>query len=170
MIMDKLHKDKKVTFNKAKAKQVIGWCEYVDLPEWDIKGLVAKIDTGAKTSSLDVDHIELLPGRKMVKFNVVLSKHTKAKKVSICAKLSRISKVKASPIHNEERFFVKTKLKLGEIEKEIELNLIDRSNMVYRMLIGRSAIKNDFLVDAARSHMLSPIKKKRRIQNKIGEK
>ncbi len=168
--MEKLTNNKKVLSDKKKTKLVIGWSECVDLPEWDISGLTVKIDTGAKTSSLDVDHIELLPGRKSVRFNVVLSKNAKSKKVSICAKLSRISKVKSSPAHTEERYFVKTKMKLGEIEKEIELNLIDRSNMVYRMLIGRSAIKYDFLVDVARSHMLSPFKKIRRIQNKAGIK
>ncbi len=74
--------------------------------------------------------------------------------------------MKASPIHNEERFFVKTKMKLGPVEKEIELNLIDRSNMVYRMLIGRSALKGDFMVDVSHTHILSHPKKKRKLQTK----
>ena len=149
---------------KLKIKDIIGWNEFIDLPEWGIKGLRAKADTGAKTSSLDVDHIELLPGGKKVKFNVVLSKRTRARKVSLIAPLSRVAKVKASPIHDEERFFVKTKMKLGKVKKEIELNLINRSNMVYRMLIGRTALKGDFLVDVARTHILSHPKKKRKLK------
>lgn len=146
---------------REKNKTTVGWNELVDLPTWSIKGLRAKIDTGAKTSSLDVDHIELI-GDNKVKFNVVLSKRTRARKVSVIAKISKIAKVKSSPIHNEERVFVKTKLKLGPVEKEIELNLIDRSNLVYRMLIGRSALKPDFLVDVSHSHLLSKKKTKKR--------
>ncbi len=77
--------------------RTIGWNEFIDLPEWKIEGLRAKIDTGARTSSLDVDHIELLPGGKKVKFNVVLSKRTRAKKIALTAKLSRISKSEGQP-------------------------------------------------------------------------
>ena len=52
---------------KCNKKLTIGWCERINLPEWKIKGLRTKIDTGAKTSALDVDHIKLL-SKKKVKF------------------------------------------------------------------------------------------------------
>ena len=145
---------KKKSKKKRIAKDCIGWLEYVDFPDWKIKGVTAKVDTGAKTSSLDVDHIEILSGNR-VHFNVVLSKKPTLKKVSLTAKLSRIAKVKSSPIHHEERVFVKTKIVAGPFKKEIEINLIDRSNMVYRMLLGRSAIKDCFLVDVAHKYVLS---------------
>jgi hypothetical protein len=55
-----------------KSKITVGWRESISLPDWHIPKLRAKIDTGAKTSAIDVDQIELLPGRK-VRFDVVLS-------------------------------------------------------------------------------------------------
>lgn len=137
---------------------LMGWLERVDFPDWQIKGVKAKVDTGAKTSSLDVDHIEITKDNR-VRFNVVLKKTPFVKKIPLSAKISRIAKVKSSPIHNEHRIFVKTLIKIGEVEQEIELNLINRSNMVYRMLIGRSAIPDHFHIDPAHKYILS--KKKR---------
>jgi len=135
-------------------KYIAGWSEHIDLPDWKIYGLRAKLDTGARTSALDVDHIEWLPDGH-VKFTVVLSKRPKAKRVSVVAKVSRIAKVKSSPVHKEKRVFVKTTLKLGPVTKEIEINLVDRSSMVYRILLGRSALKNEFTVDVEHSNLLT---------------
>jgi len=139
-------------------KLSLGWLERVSFPNWHISGIKAKIDTGARTSSLDVDHITRLD-KKKVRFNVVLSKTPKLKKITITARVSRIAKVKSSPIHHEERIFVMADINLGPVRKEIEVNLIDRSNMVYRMLLGRSAIKGEFLVDVSRKYLLSKKKK-----------
>lgn len=143
---------------KNNEKIVIGWNEHVDLPDWGIFGLPVKIDTGAKTSSLDVDHIEVLDDG-WVSFFVVLRKKPKVLRKRVNAKVSRISKVKASPVHREKRFFVTTQITIGGITKEIELNLVDRSNMVYRMLLGRSAIKENFLVDVEHANLLGQKKR-----------
>ena len=143
---------------KRNKKRLIGWLEHVDFSNWGIEGVKAKIDTGATTSSLDVDHIEIMPGGK-VSFNLVVTKKPRIKKISLIEKLSRVAKVKASPIHNVERVFVKTQIKMGKLVKEIEVNLIDRSNMTYRMLLGRSALKGSFLVDVGRKYMLTTNRK-----------
>lgn len=150
----------------SKEKVLIGWSEYMDFPDWGIKHLHAKIDTGARTSALDVDHIEMLPHHR-VRFNIVLTKRAKKRITHIVtADISRISYVKSSPIHKEKRIFVKTLIKLGPIAKEIEINLVDRSNMVYRMLLGRSALKSDFLVDVEHASLLSSEKKKVTVKKK----
>jgi len=127
-------------------KTLIGWCEYISLPDWKFAKIKAKVDTGAKTSSLDVSHIEYLSNKK-VRFHVRTSQRSTRKHKVIIAPISRISHVQASPSHREKRIFVKTHIKIGAVEKKIEINLVDRSNMNYRMLLGRTALKENFLVD-----------------------
>lgn len=134
-----------------KYKKVIGWREYVDLPDWGILRLKAKIDTGARTSSLHVEDVKELPGNK-ISFYVVLGKNKKRKK--IIATPVRQGKVKSSIGIRTHRWYVMTKLRLGSIERKIKINLIGRDEMNFRMLIGRTAIEDDFLVDAAHGYIL----------------
>lgn len=137
-----------------KPKQTIGWYEYADFPEWKIKQLKTKIDTGAKTSSLHVENI-VYDGLRRVSFTVVQSikDHTKRTRVK-SADVVRIARVKASPIHREKRIVVKTIISIGQIRKPIEINLVDRSEMKFRMILGRTMLKGDFIVDVSRSNML----------------
>lgn len=143
-------------------KVVIGWSEYVDFPEWGIKGIKAKIDTGARTSSIHVDSFELLPRRK-VRFNVVLSRTDSNKTTEVVAPYTRIGRVKSSTGHASDRIFVKTRISLGHFTETVELNLVDRKKMKFRMLLGRSAFRHHFLVDVSRSYILT---KKKKIKTK----
>jgi len=133
-------------------KILVGWNEFVDLPDWGIQRLGAKIDTGARSSALHVEDLEILP-RGRVRFRVVVHREHRDRHVSVVAPISRRGRVRSSNGQFDQRFFVKTTLKLGPVEKEIEMSLVDRGHMIHRMLLGRTTLDGDFLVDVSRRHV-----------------
>lgn len=142
-------------------KVVIGWSEHVDFPEWHISDLHAKIDTGARTSALHVENLQIL-GHGYVKFDVILSRKYRHRRVHVRERVTKWAKVRSSTGHYTMRCFVKTTIRLGYIEKEIELSLISRERMQFRMLIGREALQKDFLVDVSKRRVLSDGRKRKK--------
>lgn len=140
---------------------VVGWREYVTLPEWGVGGVLAKIDTGARTSALHVANIEDLPGDR-VRFEVVLSRTDPARRIPVVADLVRVARVKPSTGIHQHRHVVATSMKLGPVEKTIEVSLVCRKSMLCRMLIGRSALDDDFLVNSSRRYIFGKPKRVRR--------
>src|SRR5262245_10726870 len=141
-------------------RQIVGWAEYVDFPEWGIRGLRAKSDTGARSSSLHVENLERLSGGR-VAFDVVLGRKAEARRVRVTTRLARESAVKSSRGVPESRPFVSTVVRLGDHERRIELNLVDRGTMIHRMLLGRTALEG-FLVDVGHRYLLGPRKRRSR--------
>lgn len=141
---------------------IIGWTEYIDFPDWDIKGLKAKVDTGARTSALHVENIEKHKGG-YVTFDVMLHRKKHDKRQPVRSKIVKTARVRSSSGHYSERFFVQTSIRLGTVEKEIEFSLVCRKGMLFRMLLGRKALERDFWVDVSRRNLLSrrPKKKKK---------
>jgi len=123
-----------------------------------LRDIRAKVDTGAKSSSLHVENIEELPGNK-VQFEVVLSRKDSDKRKRVCADISRHTRVKSTSGEYAKRYFVKTRIKIGEIEKEIELNITNRGAMIHRMLLGRTSLEGTFLVDVSKKELLKVGKK-----------
>lgn len=140
---------------------VIGWTEAVDLPEWGIRGLRAKVDTGARSSALHVENIRELP-RDQVAFEVVLHRRRRDRRVRVRARVSRRGRVRSSNGHLSERLFVRTRLRLGGVEKEIEVSLVGREKMIHRMLLGREALAGPFLIDVDHRLLQSRRKPRRR--------
>lgn len=139
----------------APEKVQIGWREWIDLPEWGLH-LKAKIDTGARSSSLDVENIERLDDRR-IRFDVhQLRKTDRIKTVE--AEILRESKVRSSNGQSQKRFVVKTRIRLAGIEKDIHITLSSRRKMLHRMLLGREALKEHFLIDAGVDHLVTPAK------------
>lgn len=133
---------------------IIGVTEYVDIPEWRILRLRAKIDTGARSSALHVENIrELASGR--VRFDVRLSRSQSERRVTVESKVARRGRVRASNGEVETRIFVLIRLRIGPIERDVELSLVDRGRMIFRMLIGRRALAHAFLVDPSRRYVLN---------------
>jgi hypothetical protein len=126
---------------------VIGWSEFVDLPDWGIRGLRAKVDTGARTSALHVERVEEQP-RGRVRFEVVLDRQTPGR-IRVEARVRRRARVRSSSGHWTTRVFVATRLELGPLGREVEIGLVDREQMIHRMLLGRSALAG-CLVDPVR--------------------
>jgi hypothetical protein len=140
---------------------VIGWTELVDLPEWGVKRLRAKVDTGARTSALHVENIEELP-RGFVRFDVVLHREKRDRRVHVKAKISRSTGVRSSSGHREHRLFVETTLRLGPLEKRVEISLVDRQKMRHRMLLGRAALTGPLRIDVNRRMVLSPTRPRKK--------
>lgn len=146
----------------AADRLVVGWREFVGLPEWGIRALRAKIDTGARTSALHVDDIRHLPGGK-VSFDVVLGRSENPRKVHVvAAERVRIARVRPSSGVEQHRHVVATTLRLGPVERTIEISLVDRGPMLCRMLVGRAALGDDVLVDPQRAYLLGRKRTRRR--------
>ncbi|UCH27876.1 MAG: ATP-dependent zinc protease [Trueperaceae bacterium] len=149
---------------------IIGRTEYIALPRWGIFGLRAKIDTGARSSALHVEQIELLPQRQ-VAFDVVIRQKGKGKRTRVSAQIIRESFVRSSTGERDKRLFVETTLRLGPIERRIEISLVDRAAMIHRMLLGRNALTGPILIDVNSTYRLGRPKKpstKKKHLNKQG--
>jgi hypothetical protein len=135
--------------------RIIGVAEYVDFPDWGVRGLSARVDTGARTSALHVENLQLLPESR-VRFEVRLRRDDSDARVWVETKVSRRSPVRSSTGQTETRIFVKAHVRLGGREQQIEVGLVDRRHMLYRMLLGRSALEGHFLVDVTKRYALGP--------------
>lgn len=147
---------------------VIGWQEYVALPEWGIRSILAKADTGARTSAIDVANIQHVDDDH-VEFDVVPLRSKPREPVHVRAAISRISKVKSSFGQDHNRYFILTTMRIGPVEKEVELSLVCRKKMRCRMLLGRRTLAPEFLVDPSQSYVFgrpSTRKKKSSTKNK----
>ena len=132
---------------------IIGVTEFVDIPAWRISSLRAKIDTGARSSALHVENIREL-GAGRVRFDVRLSRNQSERRVTVEAPIARRGRVRPSSGQLEARIFVAVNVRIGPVEREIELSLVDRGRMIFRMLIGRRALAHAFLVDPSRRYVL----------------
>jgi len=141
-----------VTSDRAEPR-IIGVAEFVDFPDWGVRDLSARIDTGARTSALHVENVRLLAGSR-VSFDVRLRRDDPTARVSVETKVSRCTPVRSSSGQNESRVFVKAHVRLGGREQQIEVGLVDRRHMMYRMLLGRSALEGHFLVDVTKRYAL----------------
>lgn len=139
---------------------VIGWKEYLDLPELGVFGLKAKVDTGARTSALHVADLTVVEPREDgsadVEFAVPLDRRDPGRTVTARARMLRSVKVTDSGGGAEVRPVIETELVLGPVRKRILLTLTDRTGMLFRMLLGRKALQDDFLVDVAARYLTRP--------------
>ena len=145
-------------------KAVIGWSVDVGFPDWDIPPVRAKVDTGARTSALHVEDLVRLPHGR-VSFDVIVGRKPPYKRVSVCAHVVKWGRVRSSTGHYTTRCFVRTRVRIGPIGKEIEVSLVSRERMLYRMLLGRKALEKDFLIDVSRRRT-PKLKKKRKAKKK----
>lgn len=136
----------------------IGWKEYLDLPEMGIFRLKAKVDTGARTSALHVDSlnvVETLPdGTEIAEVELGIDRRRPGRRVAARVALLGRLRVKDSGGHPELRPYIETELVLGPVRKRIRLTLTDRSGMLFRMILARKALEGDFLVDTSRKYLL----------------
>lgn len=133
---------------------IIGWREHVGLPAWGVSAIMAKIDTGARTSAIHVDNIRELPGGR-VTFDVIMSRKIPQRCVPVTAWISRVTYVRTSIGLKQRRYVVSTEVQIGPLLKEIELSLVCRKHMICRMLLGRSALGDEFLVDVSRRYLFN---------------
>jgi len=140
----------------SSTQTVLGWREWVSLPDLGIPAIKAKIDTGAKTSSLHAFRIE--PFSKGAEERIRFWLHPLRKKQDIeliCEAEIRDKRiVKDSGGHTEERYVIETGVHVGAHKWNIELTLTSREDMMFRMLLGRSAIiDGNMVIDPTASYV-----------------
>ena len=141
---------------KNKILPIVGWRELVHLPELGLSGIPAKIDTGARTSSLHANVLEEFErdGEKFLRFAVDFPQQ---KVRQICEAVHvDIRGITSSNGDTQYRYVIKTPLKIGDVKFRAEISLADRSDMKFPMLIGRSSLRRRFVVDSGYSWLQTP--------------
>jgi len=134
----------------------IGWREWVTLPELGIPAIKAKIDTGARTSALHTASLEIFTakGAKKVRFQIHPLQKNNDIVITCTTDVIDERVVRDSGGHAENRVVIKTPIKIGDREWPIEITLTNREDMLFRMLLGRTALVNGgFLVVPGRSYL-----------------
>lgn len=143
---------------------MVGWREWVSLPDLGIEQIKAKVDTGARTSALHA--FEVRPdseaGRDRVEFLMHPLQKDNDTVITCVADVLDRRTVTDSGGHKEERYVIGTTLSIGHHSWPIEMTLTSRDDMLFRMLLGRTAIKNRAQVDPARSYLIGKKKRKTR--------
>lgn len=152
-----MQKDTTTTQSSVQQLSVIGWREQVALPELGIPEVKAKIDTGARSSALHAFDIEMFQrnGKSMVRFKVHPYQRDAHRTVIAEAELLGQRQVRNSGGHVQLRPVIETTVQINGYVFPIELTLTNRDVMGFRMLLGRQAVRQRFLVDAGQSFLHS---------------
>jgi hypothetical protein len=137
----------------AKPLMVVGWRELVSLPEIGLANIPAKIDTGARTSALNARVIETFAkgDTTMVRFAALWNGQEQVCEAPVVDRRS----VRSSNGEMQERFVIKTPLRIGKLICKVEVTLADRSEMQFPMLVGRTALRRRMVVDSSHSWVQS---------------
>jgi hypothetical protein len=133
----------------------LGWRERLALPQFGIGSLKAKLDTGARTSSLHVDRLDTFTrdGQTWLRFMVGLGRRS-SRQVECEAPACDRRVVVDTGGGRSERWFIRTEVMLAGQRFEVDINLTDRRHMLFPMLLGRTAMAGRFMVDPALSYTL----------------
>lgn len=142
----------------TKPQPLIGWREWVRLPELTATPIKAKIDTGARTSSLHAFDLSVTEknGKEWAKFEIHPIQRSKRDRTAVRARVRGYKKVRSSTGHTQRRPVIRTTFGIGDVEYEIDVTLTSRDEMGFRMLLGRAAVQRRFLVDPGRSFLHPP--------------
>jgi hypothetical protein len=138
---------------------LLGWREWIALPELGLTIVKAKVDTGARTSTLHAFYVDgFHRGRQSyVRFGV----HPLQKRTDVVVHGEAVvidqRRVTDSGGHREDRYVIRTRVVLAGREWPIEITLTNRETMRFRMLLGRTALAGRAQVDPARSFLTGRI-------------
>lgn len=130
-------------------KFIVGAIESCALPALGIDEINVRIDTGAKTSSLHVDNIAKITkdNKPWVQFDIHPDIHNVAQTTRCESPLADIRSIKSSNGEVEERYIIRTVLRLNQQQWEIDISLTNRADMSFLMLLGREGMGSRLLVD-----------------------
>lgn len=139
----------------VRSATTIGWREWVGLPALDTPWIKAKIDTGARSSSLHAFDLERFErdGAPWVRFSVHPWQRSDLDAHSVEVPVVDWRSVRSSSGQTDRRPVIRTGLRIGDSVHDVEVTLARRDEMGFRMLVGREALRRRFLVDPGRSYL-----------------
>jgi hypothetical protein len=143
--------------SSSSSRPLIGWREWLILPDLGISAIKAKIDTGARSSALHAIHIQPFDreGRTWLRFQVHPVQRDSDRTITAEAPLLEERLVRNSGGHAERRPVIQTHVVLNGDRWPIDLTLTNRDVMGFRMLLGRQAVHSRFWIDPSRSFLQS---------------
>lgn len=134
---------------------IVGWMEYIDLPDLGLLNLKAKIDTGARTSAIHAVNIEAFQKNDTdwVRFTTHATQNDGD--VTIESPVHSTRNIKNTSGVSEERIVIRTKFRLARRMWTIDLSLTDRRNMTFGLIVGRTALKNHSIAVHTRRALLT---------------
>ncbi len=134
-------------------KAIVGWVEMAKLNHHDFP-IQAKVDSGADNTSLNANHVHFeKDGKKWVRFDVT---NHEGKTIKIEKPVIKTARIKKKTGGHQMRDVIRIEICLGHIKKEVNVNLVDRSHFKYQLLIGRSFLRPDFLIDSNAKYTVQP--------------
>lgn len=136
---------------------LIGWKEYVDFPDWGLRRVKIKVDTGARTSALGVvtyDLREAGTGGLVAHLRLALNRRHPERLTFVDVPVLRMVVVSNSAGMREHRPLIETTLRLGPRTKRVQLTVTYRAAMRFPMILGRRALEGAFVVDVSKKYLL----------------
>ncbi|MEM8613901.1 MAG: ATP-dependent zinc protease [Cyanobacteria bacterium P01_H01_bin.105] len=141
----------------SKQLAIVGWREWVSLPELGIPSIKVKVDTGARSSAIHAVDIKQFEsdGIKKVRFQIAPIQSNDQRLIMVETNLLEERAITDSGGHQQVRPVIRTSVCLGPLQWPIELTLTNRDVMGFRMLLGRQAVRERFLVNPGQSYLQS---------------
>jgi hypothetical protein len=144
------------SIHPGRDKILVGWREWIALPTLGIPAVKAKVDTGARTCALHAFFTERFRsgGKSRVRFGIHPLQHRRDLAITCTCDLLDQREVTDSGGHRQSRWVIETPMRLGGAEWPVEITLTDRDTMIFRMLLGRTAMAKRILVDPGASYLV----------------
>lgn len=143
---------------RSSGRDVIGWREWVTLPDLCATPIKVKVDTGARTSALHAFNLRIVEGDNgaaVAEFEIHPVQRSRKNGEIVRVPISAFRRIRSSSGHSERRPVVKALIQVGEKAFTTDVTLTSRDEMGFRMLLGRSAVRGRYVVDVARSYVQS---------------
>jgi len=135
---------------------LVGRKEYVALADWGIRRIRAKVDTGARSSALDVLGYDLWEAEGeglRARLRLALNRNRPDRYRIVEVPVLRMVAVRNSGGGCEQRPLIEATIRLGPVIRRILLTVTDRASMRYRMILGRQALRGQFVVDVSKKYV-----------------
>jgi hypothetical protein len=138
------------------AQILVGWKEFLDFPEWGLKRVRVKVDTGACTSALGVVNYHVQdnhPAGPLAHLELALYRRRPERLTLVQTPVVATVVVKDSGGRKEQRPVIEVQIRLGPVVKRIRMTITRRCAMCYPILLGRQALAGHFVVDVSQKFL-----------------